>query len=1210
MKVWKNILILFICCLPAIGLSQISFSGRSKICLGDITKFQYTPLAGQTLNSAKWELGDGFTSSQNSPNHRYKDTGRKLVKVTAITSGGTISETLWVEIVGLPVAKLLLSNLSQYCFLGNSVCFQDSSRPNNSNQPIDSHLLIWGDGAFTKYTSSSSSFNCHNYKKEGKYTASLEVEDRYGCKAFDKKDITILPDVNTRFDVNIKYPNCKEAIVCVKNKSTESPSSIVSYLWDLDGRSTTLEYRDSSYCFNVLNAKSIALKLFASAKDGCKDTSNITRVIKFDTIVTKIKSSSNNLCYNGGSILFELERNKNHAVTWYVDNVLVSSLSNDSLRLKFKDRYLAPGKHKLLYKVRGNSCSKTFEYEFNVLGPRAQIELYFNKQCNTNERVYFTSSSIYFDSLNTVMFWNIGDSFGNKCTNKRIQDINLFKNCNYSTDWYTKHDFLKPEGTYPVIYIIMDTLTGCSDTAIDSIYFDKCKDSLVCNDTFTLCQNQLFTPGSNKNIFKVSFNKGLSWQKAPFKLGDKLRGIVPVSYILKDSINRNVFDFGDDSIKLEQRDTVIYDTVFCNTYLRIIDNGKDSIYLTKGVSCNQKTVNLHFANGTFYAGEKITINWEPNNTQIIHFKRDTVIKKITRIYNVKLNDYTFTVIRERADSLCMTSYNTILNIGHGTILSYSGTTCAKSEFCFRGRVYNYEKGRYYFQSNPDYKTELWIDNLLLDTLKYNRCHIIPNGGLHIVKFVSIDKQGCSDTAVDSLWLQQPIANVKKESRLFYCNQIRQFFDSSSLILKGTNDSIVSYFWQFDNNNFKSTLKDPFHSFVGETDDVNAYHSVETLNGCKDTLFLKIKLIGPKPYFTLSDSIGCSPFSLTFINASLKSSSYIWEFNDSNKQTIATNKDTSIVFTYSKPGTYYPELVAIDTVFNPSTSSVYFCNATFPKDTASRRVIVLPAYNTELTGPDTLCINEVGKFISHSDKEFHYDYWDMGDGDNFQLSTGKTNPYAYLSAGNYKVHLKPFYPTNPKYPSCMDTAMKDVVVLGVNAFFEIDKPIIFPEVTFTNKSSSFKANFEWDYGNPKSGNRNSSNSIDGMHNYGQDTGWYKVCLISSIPAGCEDTFCKDIYNDYIEGIALYNVFTPGNSDGINDFYDVHIVGEDFYNLKIVNRWGQLVFESHEDEYNWNGKVFNEGLESPSGTYYYVFTYSWNYDPTKRLTVNGVVTLIRE
>lgn len=69
----------------------------------------------------------------------------------------------------------------------------------------------------------------------------------------------------------------------------------------------------------------------------------------------------------------------------------------------------------------------------------------------------------------------------------------------------------------------------------------------------------------------------------------------------------------------------------------------------------------------------------------------------------------------------------------------------------------------------------------------------------------------------------------------------------------------------------------------------------------------------------------------------------------------------------------------------------------------------------------------------------------------------------------------------------------------------------------------------------------------------------------------------------------NVFSP-NNDGVNDTF--HIEGTpnpcwDHITVQIYNRWGQLVYESDQVEFTWDGKNL-QGKDLPQGTYFVLLT----------------------
>lgn len=95
-----------------------------------------------------------------------------------------------------------------------------------------------------------------------------------------------------------------------------------------------------------------------------------------------------------------------------------------------------------------------------------------------------------------------------------------------------------------------------------------------------------------------------------------------------------------------------------------------------------------------------------------------------------------------------------------------------------------------------------------------------------------------------------------------------------------------------------------------------------------------------------------------------------------------------------------------------------------------------------------------------------------------------------------------------------------------------------------------------------------------------------------------------YEDCEISLTIPNVFTP-NADGMNDFLSLEGLNINSINIKILNRWGQLVFESNDINDSWNGKT-TENKECPSGTYFYIITAE-NEQSSK--IFKGTITLLR-
>ena len=88
----------------------------------------------------------------------------------------------------------------------------------------------------------------------------------------------------------------------------------------------------------------------------------------------------------------------------------------------------------------------------------------------------------------------------------------------------------------------------------------------------------------------------------------------------------------------------------------------------------------------------------------------------------------------------------------------------------------------------------------------------------------------------------------------------------------------------------------------------------------------------------------------------------------------------------------------------------------------------------------------------------------------------------------------------------------------------------------------------------------------------------------------------------------NAFTP-NGDGTNDEFKVgHSCDLSEYTIQIFNRWGQMVYESHDSQEGWDGTF--AGQEVPEGIYTYKIQYLWYVYGLDRVREHtGTITIMR-
>ena len=91
------------------------------------------------------------------------------------------------------------------------------------------------------------------------------------------------------------------------------------------------------------------------------------------------------------------------------------------------------------------------------------------------------------------------------------------------------------------------------------------------------------------------------------------------------------------------------------------------------------------------------------------------------------------------------------------------------------------------------------------------------------------------------------------------------------------------------------------------------------------------------------------------------------------------------------------------------------------------------------------------------------------------------------------------------------------------------------------------------------------------------------------------------------IKTPNVLTP-NNDGLNDRYVIEIEGEKLFNLKIYNFNNELVFESNDKNFTWDGVSQKTGQACNSGIYYGVLNFKF-FNNDKLQTQMTKIKLIR-
>jgi gliding motility-associated-like protein len=230
-------------------------------------------------------------------------------------------------------------------------------------------------------------------------------------------------------------------------------------------------------------------------------------------------------------------------------------------------------------------------------------------------------------------------------------------------------------------------------------------------------------------------------------------------------------------------------------------------------------------------------------------------------------------------------------------------------------------------------------------------------------------------------------------------------------------------------------------------------------------------------------------------------------------------------------------------------------------------------------------------------------WDIEGGAT--LSGCGTVSYTFESGGLYDVTL-----TTTSANGCSNSAtytdliyVEDVPIASFIAS-GIDLTNLMTEVHFENTSIG-AVSYLWNFGD----NTALSTQVNPIHVFPDDaSGSYVIELIAYSPLGCTDTTWLVI--NISEELIYYvpNTFTPDGDDYNETFKPVFTAGYDPYDftLLLFNRWGEIIWESHDVEVGWDGTY--GGKLMPDGVYTWKIDFKTT-ESDERVMITGHVSIIR-
>ncbi|HEX2900078.1 MAG TPA: PKD domain-containing protein, partial [Bacteroidia bacterium] len=263
-------------------------------------------------------------------------------------------------------------------------------------------------------------------------------------------------------------------------------------------------------------------------------------------------------------------------------------------------------------------------------------------------------------------------------------------------------------------------------------------------------------------------------------------------------------------------------------------------------------------------------------------------------------------------------------------------------------------------------------------------------------------------------------------------------------------------------------------------------------------------------------------------------------------------------------------------------TVYGSNGCRDWDTV--HVPVTPTPVADIMGPQLLCSGQMTALLGSG-------------GETLLWSTGETTPRINVYPTVSTIYtLTVWVDGCPSRPDSLSMTVD--TLLPIADFFADPDSGILPFSTIFINQSQLGGTWIWDFGDG-----GGSNLFSPEHEY-QDTGRFDVQLIAISANGCRDT----AYHKVIVGadftIYIPNAFTP-NGDGLNDFFSVKWIGVKEFHVMLFDRWGMMIYESFDPDFQWDGSLHDRGVQE--GVYTYVIeARGYLSEKVKRA---GTVTLLR-
>ncbi|MFO7868977.1 MAG: PKD domain-containing protein, partial [Bacteroidales bacterium] len=1193
-------------------LTQADFTpSHTTVCSEDEISFQNNSINGYDY---LWDFGDGSTSVAENPTHTYVNTQENAALYTVkliVTSIDGCTDTLERLITVYPIPEISVT-------LDKSASCSPAEITLTTESGAQSYFWDFGDGE-TTYASSSIRHTYINQDVVDKeYTASVLVRTKEGCEATAEEQLTVYASPIADFSTS-STTLCAPMELSITNNTFNAET----YYWNFgDGDVSYSANPTLSHIYENASddEKQFDLQLTAESSNGCVDVA-YENIVVYPTLDVSIESTELTGCsplrvdFTNNSIGVDKH-------TWSFGDGK-TSYDEAPAHVYFNDLFV-PQEYTGKYSASSVfGCVDSTEFTIMV-SPQTQAS--------------FTASDTEICNGETVEFTN---------TSVNGQEYTwLLPDGEIAHDEHLNYTFINETNTtvYEPIQLIVESEYGCVDSVVQIITIYPQPHGEIIPDT-----NQGCDP------LQVTFNAPAGGMKYMWDLGDGVR-INGSDNLTHTFVNQTIED------KTYPVELTITSNNGCvqtmNQEVTVFTSPKASFSMDTNIGCSPVTI--HFENTT---EDAVSYTWDFGDGDVREISDMQFDKTYSNTSAMEAShSITVTAVSENGcEHVADNSLSVFPEIQAHFTPDYEGN-CTPLEVFFNNQTigaysYSWHFGDGNYSSNFNTKHvylnntqetinhtvflvakspyncidtsehvqipvhpkpfanfdadiitecspfETHIENQTEGATKYlwyvdedlynqgehpepfrfsNTSDTITN---HMLKLSAINEFNCIDTSLQPIAVF-PEVEAQFDSDNSGCSPFTVSFENLS-------ENSSSYMWDFGNQKM-SSVENPTTTFINDSTDIKEFTVTLTTTstvGCHSSTTQDIIVYpSPKPNFMTSASYLRMPESTIGVeNLTEGEWRYLWSFGDGAK----SDEEQPAVHTYNSPGEYKVILKA----YSP------YC-----EDTSSHFIVIGGAqvyadYDSTFSG----CVPLTVSFTNKSRNAEWYS-WDFGDGSSHSSEENPT--YTYTEPGTYIVEL------TAGNDEVQDVSRTHTVSVYENpvAEFEVAPEIAYlPNAVISTYNKSINGyDYTWYFGDGTS-----SDEFQASHEYFEE-GLYDVALAVTSREGCYDSLMiEDAVQVLLKCKLLFpNVFTPVDveSDGYYNPEEPELTNNIFhpvsqniidYKLQIFNRWGEMVFESHELERGWNG--FYKGKLSKSDVYIWRAQAScWG---GKKINLKGNVTLLR-